>query len=241
MRTVSSCDGTGLERTPCRCSRSGARKLDGLGVFALMKAVGVPACCWSRVFFLYVGLLTASVEAQNCSYTLRDPNGTIESPGYPYGYPNYSNCTWVVEAPDHARIQLLFQGFALEEPFDILSIYNGPPRPNNLNSRLTGFQLPTPIVSSGPRLTLWFLSDYAVSGQGFTASYKERSAAATTVHQLSIQGHPSGPPLVQHRVAEILDGVQLERSCVSATKRAEHRPTSSPGNTEGIRRRKWVL
>uniref|UniRef100_A0A672G2T7 CUB and sushi domain-containing protein 1-like n=1 Tax=Salarias fasciatus TaxID=181472 RepID=A0A672G2T7_SALFA len=65
--------------------------------------------------------------AQNCSYTLHSPNGTIESPGYPYGYPNYANCTWVIVAAEHNRIQLVFQGFALEEDFDILSVYDGPP------------------------------------------------------------------------------------------------------------------
>uniref|UniRef100_A0A6Q2X998 CUB and Sushi multiple domains 2 n=1 Tax=Esox lucius TaxID=8010 RepID=A0A6Q2X998_ESOLU len=110
--------------------------------------------------------------AQNCSYVLQSPNGTLESPGYPYGYPNYANCTWVILAAEHNRIQLVFQGFALEEDFDLLSVYDGPPSPGNLRTRLTGFQLPPPIVSSGPRLTLWLLSDYAVSGQGFKAIYE---------------------------------------------------------------------
>ncbi|KAI4817586.1 hypothetical protein KUCAC02_010971 [Chaenocephalus aceratus] len=73
--------------------------------------------------------------AQNCSYTLNSPNGTIESPGYPYGYPNYANCTWVIVAAEHNRIQLVFQGFALEEDFDILSVYDGPPSPGNLRTR----------------------------------------------------------------------------------------------------------
>lgn len=41
--------------------------------------------------------------------------------------------------------------------------------------RLTGFQLPSPIVSTGSRLTLWLLSDYAVSGQGFKAVYEGNS------------------------------------------------------------------
>ncbi|KAG7257699.1 hypothetical protein CRUP_019194 [Coryphaenoides rupestris] len=36
---------------------------------------------------------------QNCSYTLHSPNGTIESPSYPYGYPNYANCTWFFREP----------------------------------------------------------------------------------------------------------------------------------------------
>eukprot|EP00064_Thunnus_orientalis_P003596 superscaffoldBa00000300_g3606 len=74
-------------------------------------------------------------RAQNCSYTLHSPNGTIESPGYPYGYPNYANCTWVIVAAEHNRIQLVFQGFALEEDFDILSVYDGPPSPGNLRTR----------------------------------------------------------------------------------------------------------
>lgn len=38
--------------------------------------------------------------------------------------------------------------------------------------RLTGFQLPSPIVSSGSVLTLWLISDYAVSAQGFRAVYE---------------------------------------------------------------------
>uniref|UniRef100_A0A8K9V7L3 CUB and Sushi multiple domains 2 n=1 Tax=Oncorhynchus mykiss TaxID=8022 RepID=A0A8K9V7L3_ONCMY len=100
------------------------------------------------------------------------PNGTIESPGYPYGYPNYANCTWVILAAEHNRIQLVFQGFALEEDFDLLSVYDGPPSPGNLRTRLTGFQLPSPIVSTGPILTLWLLTDYAVSGQGFKAVFE---------------------------------------------------------------------
>uniref|UniRef100_A0A674NBB4 CUB and Sushi multiple domains 2 n=1 Tax=Takifugu rubripes TaxID=31033 RepID=A0A674NBB4_TAKRU len=105
-------------------------------------------------------------------YTLHSPNGTIQSPGYPYGYPNYANCTWVIVAAEHNRIQLVFQGFALEEDFDILSVYDGTPSPGNLRTRLTGFQLPSPIVSTGSRLTLWLLSDYAVSGQGFKVNYE---------------------------------------------------------------------
>ncbi|XP_048086105.1 CUB and sushi domain-containing protein 1 [Alosa alosa] len=164
-------DGTGLVRTEYRCRHSGARRPDGVRIFALMK-VGSQAHYWSRVLFLYMGLLAATVKAQNCSYTLNSPNGTMESPGYPYGYPNYANCTWVLVAPEHNRIQLVFQGFALEEDFDILSVYDGPPSPGNLRTRLTGFQLPSPIVSTGSRLTLWLLSDYAVSGQGFKAVYE---------------------------------------------------------------------
>uniref|UniRef100_A0AAQ4NRM6 CUB and Sushi multiple domains 2 n=1 Tax=Gasterosteus aculeatus aculeatus TaxID=481459 RepID=A0AAQ4NRM6_GASAC len=178
---------TGLAGRPeCAC-----RKEDGIRIFALMKA-GVRAHHWSRVLLFYVGLLVASANAQNCSYTLHSPNGTIESPGYPYGYPNYANCTWVIVAAEHNRIQLVFQGFALEEDFDILSVYDGPPSPGNLRTRLTGFQLPSPIVSTGSRLTLWLLSDYAVSGQGFKAAYEALPSYTCGNPGQLLNGHQQG-------------------------------------------------
>ncbi|XP_041089827.1 CUB and sushi domain-containing protein 2-like [Polyodon spathula] len=171
MRAASQCKGPGLGRTACRRSLNGTREQDTMGFFALMKA-GVLVQYWSRVLFVYMGLLASSANAQNCSHTLSGPNGTIESPGFPYGYPNYANCTWSVQAQDHSRIQLVFQAFALEEDFDVLSVYDGQPQQGNLRTRLTGFQVPAPVVSTGPLVTLWLLSDYAVSGQGFKATYE---------------------------------------------------------------------
>lgn len=41
-------------------------------------------------------------------------------------------------------------------------------------SRLSGFQLPSSIVSTGSLLTLWFTTDFAVSAQGFKAMYEGR-------------------------------------------------------------------
>lgn len=38
--------------------------------------------------------------------------------------------------------------------------------------RLSGFMLPSPIVSSGSILALWFTTDFAVSAQGFKAIYE---------------------------------------------------------------------
>ncbi|XP_072890402.1 CUB and sushi domain-containing protein 2-like [Hemitrygon akajei] len=114
----------------------------------------------------------AAAGGQNCGDTLHGPNGTIDSPGFPYGYPNYANCTWTIITEERNRIQLAFQSFALEEDFDVLSVYDGQLQQENLRTRLTGFQIPPPIVSSGSVLTLWLLSDYAVSAQGFRAIYE---------------------------------------------------------------------
>ncbi|TKS88291.1 CUB and sushi domain-containing protein 3 [Collichthys lucidus] len=43
-----------------------------------------------------------------CGGTLKGRNGSIESPGFPYGYPNGANCTWVIIGEEGSRIQLMF-------------------------------------------------------------------------------------------------------------------------------------
>ncbi|KAM7406247.1 hypothetical protein PAMP_000635 [Pampus punctatissimus] len=45
-------------------------------------------------------------------------------------------------------------------------------RPRDGVMRLSGFMLPSPVVSSGSILALWFTTDFAVSAQGFKAVYE---------------------------------------------------------------------
>lgn len=70
-----------------------------------------------------------------CGGNLKGRNGTIESPGFPYGYPNGANCTWVIVAEEGNRIHIVFQSFAVEEEYDFLSLYDGPPHPANFRTR----------------------------------------------------------------------------------------------------------
>ena len=76
-----------------------------------------------------------SFPGQNCGGLVQGPNGTIESPGFPHGYPNYANCTWIIITGERNRIQLSFHTFALEEDFDILSVYDGQLQQGNLKVR----------------------------------------------------------------------------------------------------------
>ncbi|XP_048865206.1 CUB and sushi domain-containing protein 1-like isoform X4 [Brienomyrus brachyistius] len=126
---------------------------------------------FKRVLFI-LACLMAAAEGQSCGGLVQGLNGTIESPGFPHGYPNYANCTWIIVTGERNRIQLSFHTFALEEDFDIVSIYDGQPQPGNLKMRLSGFMLPSPIVSTGSILALWFTTDFAVSAQGFKAIYE---------------------------------------------------------------------
>lgn len=86
-------------------------------------------CCCCFAGFIYT-----------CGGTLKGLNGTIESPGFPYGYPNGANCTWVIIAEEQNRIQIVFQSFALEEEYDYLSLYDGHPHPTNFRTRLVYFE-----------------------------------------------------------------------------------------------------
>ena len=80
--------------------------------------------------------LPLSLSAESCGGVVQGLNGTIESPGFPHGYPNYANCTWLIITGERNRIQLTFVTLALEEDFDIVSVYDGQPSPGNLKMRL---------------------------------------------------------------------------------------------------------
>ncbi|XP_055561986.1 CUB and sushi domain-containing protein 1 isoform X1 [Falco cherrug] len=63
-----------------------------------------------------------------------------------------------------------------------------------LGDWLTGFQLPAPIVSTGVGLSLWLVSDYAVSAQGFQANYEADDACGGTLRgQSGIISSPHFP------------------------------------------------
>ncbi|XP_047200285.1 CUB and sushi domain-containing protein 3 [Hippoglossus stenolepis] len=144
----------------------------------------------TRCFLWSLVLWSLSSRAQGfiytCGGTLKGRNGSIESPGFPYGYPNGANCTWVIVGEEGSRIQLIFLSFAIEEEYDFLSLYDGHPHPANFRTRLTGFQVPPPVTSTGNVFSLRLTSDFAVSAHGFKLNYEE-------LHSTSC-GNPGVPP-----------------------------------------------
>nr|XP_036866713.1 CUB and sushi domain-containing protein 3-like [Manis javanica] len=150
-----------------KCAKCG--RLD----FILMKKMGIKSgfTFWNLVFLLTVSCVKGFIYT--CGGTLKGLNGTIESPGFPYGYPNGANCTWVIIAEERNRIQIVFQSFALEEEYDYLSLYDGHPHPTNFRTRLTGFHLPPPVTSTKSVFSLRLTSDFAVSAHGFKVYYED--------------------------------------------------------------------
>ncbi|KAM8884121.1 CUB and sushi domain-containing protein 3-like isoform 1-T1 [Synchiropus picturatus] len=142
--------------------------------------------------FLWTLVLLCSLSSRaqgfiyTCGGTLKGRNGSIESPGFPYGYPNGANCTWVIVGEEGSRIQLIFLSFAIEEEYDFLSLYDGHPHPPNFRTRLTGFQVPAPVTSTGNVFSLRLTSDFAVSAHGFKLNYEELQSSSC--------GNPGAPP-----------------------------------------------
>ncbi|AWO96936.1 putative CUB and sushi domain-containing protein 3-like [Scophthalmus maximus] len=155
--------------------------------------IGTGIVFWNLVFSLMFTCVKGFIHT--CGGTLKGRNGTIESPGFPYGYPNGANCTWVIVAEEGNRIHIVFQSFAVEEEYDFLSLYDGHPHPANFRTRLTGFTIPPPVTSSGSIFSLRLTSDFAVSAHGFKVAYEELRSSSC--------GNPGVPP------KGILNGTQF--------------------------------
>uniref|UniRef100_A0A287ALI0 CUB and Sushi multiple domains 3 n=1 Tax=Sus scrofa TaxID=9823 RepID=A0A287ALI0_PIG len=184
-----------------KCAKCG--RLD----FLLMKKMGIKSgfTFWNLVFLLTVSCVKGFIYT--CGGTLKGLNGTIESPGFPYGYPNGANCTWVIIAEERNRIQIVFQSFALEEEYDYLSLYDGHPHPTNFRTRLTGFHLPPPVTSTKSVFSLRLTSDFAVSAHGFKVYYEELQSSSC--------GNPGVPPKGVLYGTRFDVGDKIRYSCVT--------------------------
>ncbi|XP_056125886.1 CUB and sushi domain-containing protein 3 isoform X4 [Rhinichthys klamathensis goyatoka] len=162
---------------------------DGCRGFLVLSNRGFIRCARATTMTIKTGFIIGNIVlccalscAQGfiytCGGTLKGKNGTIESPGFPHGYPNGANCTWVIIAEERSRIHIVFQSFAVEEEYDFLSLYDGHPHPANFRTRLTGFQVPAPVTSTGSIFSLRLTSDFAVSAHGFKIYYEELQSSS---------------------------------------------------------------
>ena len=58
--------------------------------------------------------LTLICKYLGCGQALFGNNGTLESPNYPYNYPNNARCVWTITTDPDTRVVLTFSYFRLE-------------------------------------------------------------------------------------------------------------------------------
>uniref|UniRef100_A0A3B5L191 Cubilin n=1 Tax=Xiphophorus couchianus TaxID=32473 RepID=A0A3B5L191_9TELE len=118
---------------------------------------------------------------EGCGDTLTSPSGTITSPGHPTNYPHGANCTWYISVLPGNLIRLLFDSFNLEYQancnYDYLEVYDGTGTTGNKTGRYCGRSVPPSITSADNQMTLLFVTDSSLSGEGFSASYVSINAS----------------------------------------------------------------
>lgn len=90
-------------------------------------------------------------------------------------YEHDAECIWVIVAPKGFVVQLSFFTFNLEQSndcsLDYVSMYEGTATNGTKIQSYCGTNLPPVTLSNSNVLSLKFVSDSSVSGEGFTASY----------------------------------------------------------------------
>uniref|UniRef100_A0A3B3WI36 CUB domain-containing protein n=1 Tax=Poecilia mexicana TaxID=48701 RepID=A0A3B3WI36_9TELE len=121
-------------------------------------------------------------QVSACGGLLSKLNGTISTPGWPKEYPPNKNCVWQVVAPTQYRISMQFEAFELEGnecAYDHLEAFDGDSDAAAILGRLCGNKIPEPLVSTGNKMYLRFISDASVQRKGFQASHSTGKEGAT--------------------------------------------------------------
>nr|XP_046231199.1 bone morphogenetic protein 1-like isoform X2 [Scatophagus argus] len=110
-----------------------------------------------------------------CDHVINSVSGTISSPNWPDRYPSKKACTWSLSTTPGHRIKLAFNEIDMEAhlecAYDHLEIYDGQDMRVPSLGRFCGTKKPSPVISSGNKMFLRFISDNSVQKRGFEASY----------------------------------------------------------------------
>ncbi|KAH0616082.1 hypothetical protein JD844_026913, partial [Phrynosoma platyrhinos] len=110
-----------------------------------------------------------------CEQKIHSPNGIITSPNWPDKYPSRKECTWEISATPGHRIKIVFNEFEIEQhqecAYDHLEVFDGETEKSPILGRLCGNKIPEPLVATGNKMFLRFVSDASVQRKGFQATH----------------------------------------------------------------------
>ncbi|XP_069479703.1 ovochymase-2 [Ambystoma mexicanum] len=100
--------------------------------------------------------------------------GVVQSMNYPDQYSNLASCHWVIQAPAHHIVKLMFQDFELEDckncACDVLRVFSGLAQEEDLLAALCGKDTPPDVISSTNVMRIIFNSDNSEFFRGFQAT-----------------------------------------------------------------------
>ncbi|XP_039236423.1 tolloid-like protein 1 [Pipra filicauda] len=110
-----------------------------------------------------------------CEQKIHSPNGIITSPNWPDKYPSRKECTWEISATPGQRVKLMFNEFEIEQhqecAYDHLEVFDGESEKSPILGRLCGSKIPDPLIATGNKMFLRFISDASVQRKGFQATH----------------------------------------------------------------------
>ncbi|XP_044235177.1 tolloid-like protein 1 isoform X4 [Ursus arctos] len=110
-----------------------------------------------------------------CEQKIHSPNGLITSPNWPDKYPSRKECTWEISTTPGHRIKLAFSEFEIEQhqecAYDHLEVFDGETEKSPILGRLCGNKIPEPLVATGNKMFVRFVSDASVQRKGFQATH----------------------------------------------------------------------
>ncbi|KAK2817229.1 hypothetical protein Q5P01_025420 [Channa striata] len=110
-----------------------------------------------------------------CEHKIHSPSGTLSSPNWPDKYPSRKECTWDITAKPGHRVKISFSEFEIEQhqecAYDHLEAFDGDSDTAAILGRLCGSKIPEPLVSTGNKMYLRFISDASVQRKGFQATH----------------------------------------------------------------------
>jgi Zn-dependent metalloprotease len=101
--------------------------------------------------------------------------GTITDGSGSSQYGNNSDCSWLIQPPKANSITLTFTAFDTEKDFDGVIIYDGANPSSKVLATYTGSTIPSPVISTGGSMYIWFLSDESYRQNGWSANYTSKT------------------------------------------------------------------
>jgi hypothetical protein len=105
--------------------------------------------------------------------------GMIEDGSGSENYAPRSSCKWQITAPEGKLVEIRFVEFDTEANTDWLYFFNGAATNERIMAAYSGPRIPPTLISWGPKVLLWFVTNDSAQGRGWKAEVTFRDPPAS--------------------------------------------------------------